>query len=62
MPLMQRVVDMGLPSTASWKGVVPAPELGRAEMPDPLVPSGDGQQECWSVCERLLAAPIQACK
>ena len=53
MPLMERVVDMGPPSTTSWKGVVPALELGEAEMPDPMVPNGDGQPKGLSVLEQV---------
>ena len=43
IPLMEKVVDMGLPSSSTWLQFRPSPSLELAEMPDPLVPNGDGQ-------------------
>ena len=53
IPYMERVTDMGSPCAASWWLSRISPELGLAEMPDPLVPNGDGQPKGLSIREQV---------
>ena len=53
IPLMDKVVDMGLPSSSTWLQFRPSPSLELAEMSDPLVPNGDGQPKQLTIKQQV---------